>query len=284
MFTIITSVLNSAKALQATADSIRAQTYSPIQWIVIDGHSTDGTQTIIKNNLDIISYWVSERDAGVYDAWNKAVPAIQQEWVVFLGAGDTFCSAQSLAHVSECLSRVSPEILIAYGNVSLVDESGKTRYIERKPTLSGFEFGRPCMPPHQAVFHRKSLFKQTPYKNGLEYFDSSYKINADSKFILEKWRPECVTYFDINVTNKVHAGLSTQPRYQWLSRSEFRRIEKELNLSIPFWHKLQFDTILLVKIILHSILPKSTKSRIAAHLDRVRQRRFAQAEVMHHIS
>ncbi len=90
LITIVTSVLNRAKTLEETIQSITRQTYPNIEYIIIDGGSTDGTLDIIKKYEDSIDYWVSEQDKGIYDAWNKAIKVFLGDYVGFLGSGDTF--------------------------------------------------------------------------------------------------------------------------------------------------------------------------------------------------
>ena len=95
--TIVTSTFNCAEDLELTAQSVRNQKYENIQWIVADGESTDGTADVINSNLDVVTNWFSEKDRGIYDAWNKASRFIVNDWVIFLGAGDVFDSSTSLA-------------------------------------------------------------------------------------------------------------------------------------------------------------------------------------------
>ncbi|WP_067585773.1 glycosyltransferase family 2 protein [Endozoicomonas ascidiicola] len=87
---IITPVFNSAQYLQETINSIKAQSYKNIEYIVIDGGSTDGTVEIIKSNADVISHWVSESDSGMYDALCKGLRMATGEYIGYLNAGDLY--------------------------------------------------------------------------------------------------------------------------------------------------------------------------------------------------
>src|SRR5688572_26809863 len=85
---IITAVYNGDLYLEQTIQSVLAQTYANIEYIVIDGGSKDGTVAILKKYASKLAYWVSEPDKGIYDAWNKGVQAATGEWIAFLGADD----------------------------------------------------------------------------------------------------------------------------------------------------------------------------------------------------
>src|SRR5437879_12060096 len=74
--------------LPQTIASIRQQPYDNIEYIVIDGASTDGTVDVLRANEDVIDYWLSEPDTGIYNAWNKALSKAQGEGILFLGGGD----------------------------------------------------------------------------------------------------------------------------------------------------------------------------------------------------
>jgi glycosyltransferase involved in cell wall biosynthesis len=89
LFSIVTAVYNDKSGLWRTAESLAAQTCRNFEWIVIDGGSTDGTAEFLKT-VTLISEWVSERDEGIADAWNKGIRRSKGRFVVLLNAGDTF--------------------------------------------------------------------------------------------------------------------------------------------------------------------------------------------------
>jgi glycosyltransferase involved in cell wall biosynthesis len=86
--TIITSVFNAVNDLSTTIDSVLCQTYTNIEYIIIDAGSEDGTVDVLREYENKISYWISEHDNGIYDAWNKALKKATGDWILFLGAGD----------------------------------------------------------------------------------------------------------------------------------------------------------------------------------------------------
>ena len=97
--TVITVCYQAAEMLQKTIDSVSQQDYKPLEYIVVDGGSTDGTLDIIARHQDIITRWVSEPDRGIYDAMNKGVTMATGEWVIFMNAGDTFAAPDVLRRI-----------------------------------------------------------------------------------------------------------------------------------------------------------------------------------------
>jgi len=89
LFSIVTAVFNDRLGLQRTSECLAAQSYNNFEWIVIDGGSTDGTANLLKTDT-IIKTWVSERDEGIADAWNKGIRLSLGLYIVLLNAGDTF--------------------------------------------------------------------------------------------------------------------------------------------------------------------------------------------------
>jgi len=92
LISVVTVVYNGEKHLEQTIKSVLDQGYDNIEYIIIDGGSTDGTLEIIKKYEDAIDYWVSESDGGIYDAMNKAISLATGEWINFMNSGDDFFS------------------------------------------------------------------------------------------------------------------------------------------------------------------------------------------------
>ena len=90
LISIIVAVYNGEKTLQRCIDSVFSQTYPHKELIIIDGGSTDGTVDILQTNNDKITYWKSEPDNGIYQAWNKALDHAKSDWICFLGSDDYF--------------------------------------------------------------------------------------------------------------------------------------------------------------------------------------------------
>lgn len=170
LITVITVVRNGEETLEETILSVINQTYTNIEYIIIDGASTDGTLGIIKKYEEKIDYWTSEPDYGIYDAMNKGILLSTGEWINFMNSGDSFYSLQV---INEILLYFVKNIDIIYGN----------RYIDYKKSkkscskLSDLYFILGGMICHQAIFARKELFH-------IKYFDTTYKIYADKDWLI----------------------------------------------------------------------------------------------------
>lgn len=262
--TIITSTYNCAEALTKTAASIREQSYTNIQWIVADGASTDGTLDVISANLDIVTDWLSEPDSGIYDAWNKACRLIDGNWVLFLGAGDLIHHQTALTEFWENAPIDCEQFSILYGNVLMTKVDGTPRYICRKTNLDYWEFGRPALPPHQSVFHNKILFSSQ------EPFDTTYKIAADSKFLLQALRIGPGLYIGTTVAKMPDDGVSNNASNFLIAQNEIKRLCIEVGVKVPLIYKIRADARRLVFFIANSIFPNKIKQQLQKICDKIR--------------
>jgi glycosyltransferase involved in cell wall biosynthesis len=113
LITIITVVYNNKDFLKKTIKSVNEQTYSNIEYIIVDGNSTDGTLDIIRANETIINHWVSEPDLGIYDAMNKGISLAKGTWLNFLNAGDIFFKSHTVADVAVNLNTIAVDAIYA---------------------------------------------------------------------------------------------------------------------------------------------------------------------------
>lgn len=170
---IITINFNNKDGLDKTINSVISQSYKNIQYIVIDGASTDGSIEVIKNNDSYIDYWISEPDSGIYQAMNKGVDKAVGDYLLFLNSGD-FLHEQTIIE----------KIIHYLGNHDIV--IGKAQCfpsgfigwqdIILPFTLLDFYKGGPI--PHPATFIKKEVFK-------LYRYDEKLKIVSDWKFFLQ---------------------------------------------------------------------------------------------------
>jgi glycosyltransferase involved in cell wall biosynthesis len=151
----VTVVYNAAGVLETAIRSVVDQAYSRVEYIVIDGGSTDGSVAVIERYADRIAHWVSEPDGGIYDAMNKALAVARGDWLLFLGSDDVL-----LAPLSSIAGRLRDPRAIYYGNVQ----------IERSGAISGGRFSRYRMMQenicHQAIFYPRSAYAQKRYDTG----------------------------------------------------------------------------------------------------------------------
>ena len=160
----MTTAYNAEKTLEPTLLSIIDQSYSNIEYIVIDGGSTDGTLNIIQKYQNRLSYWNSEPDRGIYDAMNKGIAIATGEWINFMNCGDSFLDKETIQNI---FSSNWQNTDIIYGDTEL---KFKSRSIVYKSDLTKINRKMPFC--HQSCFIRTSLLKQYP-------FDLTFKLCSD---------------------------------------------------------------------------------------------------------
>lgn len=194
-YSIITINYNNKDGLCKTIDSVLCQSCSDFEYIIIDGGSEDGSVDIIKQYEDRITYWVSEKDKGIYHAMNKGVAQSHGEYCIFMNSGDRFHSTKVLSSVEN----YQEEIIcgkVLKGNATI--PSGHHR-----PTISLVDLMRSSL-PHQALFIKRELLIKHPY-------DEKYKIMSDWKFCTESLIFDNCSFRNINliVADYDTSGIST---------------------------------------------------------------------------
>ena len=162
LITVITVVLNCSWHLERTILSVINQNYKNIEYIIIDGGSTDGTLDIIKKYENGIDYWISENDEGIYDAMNKGLDAAHGEWIFFLGADD-------ILHDSNVIENMVTSIS---GDLSLI--FGDIKYSDNKIIRSKFGLATLL---HNTVHHQSALYNAELFRNWR--FDRTLKVVSD---------------------------------------------------------------------------------------------------------
>jgi glycosyltransferase involved in cell wall biosynthesis len=169
---IVTSTFNCVNSIEATIISVLSQSSDYIEHIIIDGGSNDGTVEIIKKYSDQISYWISEKDNGIYDAWNKGILKSKGSFISFLGAGDLLCSNYTKLFVDK---------IIYNNNIDFI--SSKMIIDNKRKSIYGFSwnwnsFRKSMNVVHPGAVHNKKLYN----KYGM--YDVKYKIAGDYEFLL----------------------------------------------------------------------------------------------------
>lgn len=220
LLSIITVNYNNAQGLDKTIRSVKNQTCSDFEYIVIDGGSTDNSLSVIKEHSQSITYWVSEPDRGIYHAMNKGIMASNGEYLQFLNSGDWLTSESVLKKIFE--SGLNEDII--YGDVNY--ESGDGRFEparigkEDKITLAYFYRH---MFPHQASFISKKLFS-------MDLYDENLKIIADWKFFIDRIIMKNCSIRKLNfpVVNYDMSGISSQEKYLALHNNEKQKVLTQL--------------------------------------------------------
>lgn len=198
IITIITVSYNAISNIEDTILSVINQTYSNLEYIIIDGGSTDGTIDIIRKYENKIAKWISESDKGIYDAMNKGISLSSGEWINFMNCGDSFFCKNTLEQFVECINEIN-NYDIVYGNTIINSTAG--RYKVLPENIEEISVHMPFC--HQSTFVRTSLARKFP-------FDLQYKYVADYNFFYNAYN--CgynFEYIDIIIANyQIDEGFS----------------------------------------------------------------------------
>lgn len=206
---IITINFNNKEGLEKTLASVKAQTYTNFELIVIDGGSTDGSIQTIENYSEIINYWVSEKDNGIYDAMNKGIVKASGEYLFFLNSGDSLASNIVLESIG--LNQFSHDIV--YGGYKFYNDS---KQYTSPSTLQFSDFWYKSPICHQTVFIKKELF------NTYGLYQTNYSVVADWAFFLITMIKNNCSYKQIDslVAEIELDGLSSSQKGYELSKIE----------------------------------------------------------------
>lgn len=172
---VITIVYNNAQDIERTVKSVLAQSYPAIEYIIIDGASTDGTLQCLEPFKSKISRLISEPDKGIYDAMNKGLAFASGDYVLFMNSGDEIYASDTVSKVFTS----APDADIYYGETEMIDAHGYSlgRRRHRVPThftWKSFKYGMSIS--HQAIYIKRSI--TVPY-------DLQYQLSADIDWILK---------------------------------------------------------------------------------------------------
>ena len=197
---VVTVTYNCIGVLEDTLKSVISQEYSNVEYIVIDGKSSDGTLNLIDKYKDHISILVSEPDKGIFDAMNKAIKLVTGDWILFMNAGDTFADDNVLTSVFS--NHIESNVGVVFGDAYFKRKSGLSLYhgipfYRNKDKYKGMGI---C---HQSIFVRADLAKLKP-------FNSDYKYTADYNMMMSIYN-NGYKFFETNVVISVYdlTGVST---------------------------------------------------------------------------
>ena len=210
VFSIITVARNAIEVLEQTILSVLNQTYHHIEYIIIDGASTDGTINTILHYKSGLSYWISEHDDGLYDAMNKGLREATGDYVWFLNAGDVLKHNEIVAELSQIAMRNEmPDIL--YGETDLMDRKGQVfaeRRLKTPHELTWKNFQMGMLVCHQAFMVKRSI--APPY-------DLKYRFSADFDWCIRCLKKaKTVVYTQLRLVNYLSDGLTTANRIKSL--------------------------------------------------------------------
>ena len=228
---IITICFNRKNEIKETIESVLSQTYSNIEYILIDGGSTDGSLTIINSYSKEIDHIISEPDNGIYNAINKGLKLSTGEVVGLLHAGDLFYDDNVLSIVSSSFIKDKYDLIYGHSEVfdkkrvALVRKNISPRYKDNLMKLGWF-------PSHQSIYFKASVFEKCGYYN------EDYKIAGDYEFLLRvlhvfKLRADML---DIFIVRFYLGGASSKNLISLLeSNYECYKAWKINNISLPLY-------------------------------------------------
>lgn len=213
---IITVSFNAVKVIEETIVSVINQTYTNVEYIIIDGGSTDGTVDIIKEYADKISYWVSESDKGIYDAMNKGGIKALGDFLYFLNAGDSFYNKSSLMSVVKEIE-LNENVDVYLGNIICSFRNVLMGVVKASSFVTAW-----YTPPHQGMFIKRALFVNMLYGR-------SYRLLGDREFLL-RLRYERNALFkliDVVVSEYDLGGLSSSRQNSLILFREAKSLAKK---------------------------------------------------------
>ncbi len=212
LVTIITVVLNGEKYIEQAIQSVVNQTYSNIEYIVIDGGSTDGTIDIIKKYEKFIDYWVSEKDKGLYDAMNKGIKLSHGEIIGLLNSDDFY--EKETVEVVVSKFNYDSEIMLVHGAIRNIDSSGKVDSVYG--SMEGISDFLSIPFNHPTCFFKKEFY------NRFGIFDLTFPTAADYDLMLRFKKNKLKDlYVDRVFTNFRRVGVTSVFRLSQLSEIWF---------------------------------------------------------------
>ena len=207
VLSVITVVYNNVKDIERTILSITNQTYPNIEFIIIDGGSTDGTLDVIHRYASCISRFISEKDKGIYDAMNKGLGLATGEYVLFMNSGDEIYASDTVEKVFASAHDAD----IYYGETEMFDENwkslGQRRHTSpQQLSFTSFKYGMSVS--HQAIYIRRSLTQ--PY-------DLRYQLSSDIDWIIKAVKKAGkIVNTHLYVAKYLVGGMSKAKHYQSL--------------------------------------------------------------------
>lgn len=204
---VITIVYNNVAAIERTMLSVLSQTYKNIEYIVIDGSSTDGTLAVIEKYKDRLAKLVSESDRGIYDAMNKGLALATGDYVLFINSGDEIYAPETVEEVFAS----APSGDIYYGETEMYDADwhslGQRRHhAPEEFNWHSFKYGMNVS--HQAIYIKRSL---------TEPYDLQYKYSSDIDWIIKAAKKSSnIVNTHLYVAKYLVGGMSKQKHWESL--------------------------------------------------------------------
>ena len=240
---IVTVVLNASAELQRTIFSVSGQYYPQVEFIIIDGGSTDGTLDVIREQQEKITTWISEPDKGIYDAMNKGLERATGDWVNFMNAGDVFANAE-----------------VMYGD----SIAGYPGYCVFRAALPADQLWKGMVCNHQSLFLRRAVIADTGY-------DLSFRIGADHELLYRLYLRGC-RFVKVPVTVAIWKTGGVSDRRQVKSAMERYRLVK-LHSVLHARQKAYYLLLVLLSVVVqgvYAVFPQGVVSALVKWTNRSR--------------
>ena len=181
MISVVVATFNASEQLPDFFECFSKIDKSEYQLIIIDGASTDDTCKIINLNSSLVDHFISERDNGIYDAWNKGLKFVQSDWVLFLGADDRIISGQGFKNSVAELIHLDTDCCVAFTEVTVSEPNTRKELFKLGHESLDFyqsRFLSELLFPHTGTFHRVGRVLE------VGGFDKSYKVAGDYDLLL----------------------------------------------------------------------------------------------------
>ena len=226
---VVTVVYNSAALIENTVKSIINQSYSHIEYIVVDGGSTDGTIDILNRYKKNISTLISEPDHGIYDAMNKGIRLATGDFVVFINSGDKFTSPDILENIFSNPDAAQADVI--YGDTDITDSEGNIIHSRRhRPPerLNWKSFKRGMLVCHQSFIARRNL---------IDSYDLTYRYAADFDWCIRILKKSKSVHNSRQVISLFLEGGQTRKTIVPGLKERFRIMRHHYGLiSATFWN------------------------------------------------
>jgi glycosyltransferase len=224
---LITSVYNNQETIAEAIGSVLSQTYPNIEYIIIDGGSTDGTVNIVRSYQDQLAAFVSEPDRGIYDGLNKGIRLATGDVIGFLHSDDLYQDNKVIAKVAQAFT--DNPVDSVYGDLTYIDKNDPTKIIRYWQSglfsLKKLRYG--WMPPHPTFFVKRDIYER------YGTFDTSFKIAADYDLILRfLGKNRISTYYIPSVLIKMRVGGESNKNWKNILRKSTEDLQAMKNNGI----------------------------------------------------
>lgn len=231
--TIITSVYNNQETIAEAMESVLSQTYPDIEYIIVDGGSSDNTVDIIKTYQDRLGAFISEPDNGIYDGLNKGIKLATGDVIGFLHSDDLYQDNTVIEKVAQAFINNATDSL--YGDLTYVNKINPSKIIRfwqsGEFTLTKLNYG--WMPPHPTFFVRRSIYQQ------YGVFDTSFKIAADYDLMLRfLGKFKISTYYIPSVLIKMRVGGASNKSLKNVLKKSTEDLKAMRNNQMGGWVSL----------------------------------------------